>query len=67
MAQETPANVVLGNGRNVYKPCHLTADPDSALTVEGLVKTIKPEMDKIFKLARRTAASTPSSRMRTLW
>ena len=29
----------------------LTADPETAPTVEGLVKTIKPEMDKIFKPA----------------
>jgi type VI secretion system protein VasG len=29
----------------------LTADPDTAPTVEGLVKMIKPEMDKIFKPA----------------
>jgi type VI secretion system protein VasG len=29
----------------------LTADPDTMPSVEGLVKTIKPEMDKIFKPA----------------
>src|SRR5205085_10167909 len=29
----------------------LTADPDSAPTPEGLVKTIKPELNKIFKPA----------------
>ena len=29
----------------------LTADPETAPTVEGLVKIIKPEMDKIFKPA----------------
>ena len=29
----------------------LTADPETAPTVEGLVKTIKPEMDKICKPA----------------
>jgi len=29
----------------------LTADPDTAPTVDALVKTIKPEMDKIFKPA----------------